>query len=87
MLSGVEDRLLLLVNNARELVDCGFYSDGAGRHHRARNGDPPSLVEEICGHPEFPIVAEVKLASPTAGRLGAHLAEELVDDYHLGGAA
>lgn len=87
MLSGVEDRLALLVSNAQELVDCGFYSQLAGRHHRMSSGDVPSLVATIRQHPEFPIVAEVKLASPTAGRLGAHVAEELVDDYQQGGAA
>jgi indole-3-glycerol phosphate synthase len=87
MLSGMEDRLSLLVSNAQELLDCGFYSERAGRHHRMSNGDVPSLVQTIRRHPEFPIVAEVKLASPTAGRLGAHLAEQLIEDYQQGGAA
>ncbi len=86
MLSGVEDRLSLLVRNAQELVDCGFYS---GREHmnRCAGAAPSSLVRAIEEHESFPIVAEVKLASPTAGRLGTHLAEELIDDYRQGGAA
>lgn len=86
MLSGVEDRLSHLVSNARELVDCGFYAHGArraGGTDRAR----PSLADALRDSPHFPIVAEVKLASPTAGRLGAHVASELIEDYRLGGAA
>lgn len=86
MLSGVEDRLSLLVSNARELVDCGFYSRASGRS--VPEGTPrASLTGALSASESFPIVAEVKLASPTAGRLGAHLAEELIDDYLLGGAA
>jgi indole-3-glycerol phosphate synthase len=86
MLSGVEDRLSLLVRNARELVDSGFYHGSVGRM-RTGAFDPPSLVDALTKGVYFPIVAEVKLASPTAGRLGAHLAEELIDDYRQGGAA
>jgi indole-3-glycerol phosphate synthase len=87
MLSGVEDRLSLLVRNARELVDCGFYADGAARHCRGDGCGRPSLAAALRGSADFPIVAEVKLASPTAGRLGAHVAEELIEDYRSGGAA
>ncbi|HUT26619.1 MAG TPA: indole-3-glycerol-phosphate synthase [Methanomassiliicoccales archaeon] len=87
MLRGVEDRLSLLVRNARELVDCGFYSHRSTRYGRDQNCIRPSLVKEVKDRPNFPIVAEVKLASPTAGRLGTHLAEELIDDYRQGGAA
>lgn len=87
MLSGVEDRLSLLVDNARELVDCGFYSDRAAGLPDAAPGGRTSLVGTIRDHPDYPIIAEVKLASPTAGRLGAHMAEELVEDYRQGGAA
>lgn len=86
MLSGEENGLALMVRNARELVECGYYSvlaDGdAGGGGRERG----SLVESMRASAEFPIVAEVKLASPTAGRLAAHLAEELIDDYIQGGA-
>lgn len=87
MLSGVEDRLSLLVDNARELVDCGFYSERAAGLPDAPRGKRASLVGTIKDRPDFPIIAEVKLASPTAGRLGAHVAEELVEDYRQGGAA
>ena len=87
MLSGVEDRLLLLVRNARELVDCGFYSNGNGRHPKDIAAAGASLADALRSSGTFPIIAEVKLASPTAGRLGAHVAEELIDDYLCGGAA
>lgn len=86
MLSGVEDRLSLLARNARELVDCGFYSNGT-KHLRDGNAGRASLVNALHVSETFPIVAEVKLASPTAGRLGAHVAEELIGDYLSGGAA
>jgi len=87
MLSGVEDRLSLLVGNARELVDCGFYSNGTAKPFREGVAGKASLVNALGTSETFPIVAEVKLASPTAGRLGAHVAEELIDDYIIGGAA
>lgn len=86
MLSGVEDRLSLLVRNAQELVDCGFYSDGAVKYARGMAPERPSMAESLRTPESFPIVAEVKLASPTAGRLGPHVAEELIEDYRLGGA-
>lgn len=87
MLSGVEDRLSLLVRNARELVDCGFYSNGSSRRPHDGNAGQASLAGALRSSDTFPIIAEVKLASPTAGRLGAHVAEELIDDYISGGAA
>lgn len=87
MLNGVEDRLSLLVRNARELVDCGFYSNGAVKRSRDGTAGGASLADALRASLTFPIIAEVKLASPTAGRLGAHIAEELIDDYQLGGAA
>jgi len=86
MLSGVEDRLSLLISNARELVDCGFYSNWNG-HLRGGPEGRASLMGALRSSENFPIIAEVKLASPTAGRLGAHMAEELIGDYLLGGAA
>jgi len=87
MLSGVEDGLSLLVSNARDLVGCGFYSDPATRSGRSADDTAPSLTLALGEHPSFPILAEVKLASPTAGRLGPHLAQELIDEYARGGAA
>ncbi len=85
MLSGVEDRLSLLVRNARELVDCGFYS--ISEASPGGQGPRPSLVSALGANEIFPVVAEVKLASPVAGRLGTHVAEELIEDYRSGGAA
>ncbi|MCX6650949.1 MAG: indole-3-glycerol-phosphate synthase [Methanomassiliicoccales archaeon] len=87
MLSDVEDRLSLLVSNAQELVGCGFYSDPAVRPGGSPGAGPASLTKVVREHPSFPILAEIKLASPTAGRLGPHLAQELIDDYCQGGAA
>ncbi len=86
MFSGVEDRLSLLVRNAQELVDCGFYTNGT-KHLRDATAGRPSLMGALRSSENFPIIAEVKLASPTAGRLGAHMAEELIGDYLSGGAA
>jgi len=86
-LSGVEDRLSLLVRNAEELVDCGYYAKGNARQARGATGRRASLVGALSSMDPFPIIAEVKLASPTAGRLGAHVAEELIEDFSCGGAA
>ena len=83
MLSGPEDRLASLVANARELVECGYYSDTRASGKRER----PSMAAALRDPSDYPIVAEVKLASPTGGRLSAHLAEELIEDFRLGGAA
>jgi len=83
MLSGAEDRLASLVANAMELVECGYYSDTRASGKRER----PSMAAALRDPSDYPIVAEVKLASPTGGRLSAHLAEELIEDFRLGGAA
>lgn len=87
MLNGVEDRLSFLVQNARDLVDCGYYSRGTDRCAKGAGNGRRLLSGSLLSSAEFPIVAEVKLASPAVGRLSVHMAEELIEDYRLGGAA
>jgi indole-3-glycerol phosphate synthase len=69
-----------LVSDARARVLAGYYEVAA------ETGDRPSLRSALFT-PGFAVIAEVKLASPTTGRLSAHAVEKLIDDYMLGGAA
>jgi indole-3-glycerol phosphate synthase len=76
----MEDRLTKLVDNAFRLVSSGHYSLGI-------SSPGPSLVRSLCSSEKFPVIAEVKLASPSAGQISRHRPEELVDSYRKAGAA
>jgi indole-3-glycerol phosphate synthase len=75
------DKLTELVMNAEALVSSGYYGHGARRYEGAR------LSRTLAAHPTFPVIAEVKLASPSLGRLSPHGPRKLIDDYVRGGAA
>lgn len=76
-----EEVLRDLVAGAGALLAAGYY-DGLG------DGAPgPSLVRALERHPVFPIIAEVKLASPSRGVLSPRPPEALIDAYVRGGAA
>lgn len=75
------DVLRELIANTRTLLSAGYYED-------ADSGTPgPSLVRALRRHPLFPIIAEVKLASPSHATLSPHGPSELIDAYVRGGAA
>jgi len=75
------DILRELVAGTRALLAAGYY-DQQG------DGAPgPSLVRALERHPYFPIIAEVKLASPSRGVIANHAPEALIDAYVKGGAA
>jgi indole-3-glycerol phosphate synthase len=78
------DVLQELLQNAEKLVKSGYYKDGAFPASRNR---PPSLVQALRAHTNFPIIAEVKLSSPLRRGLSGHAAAELIRHYVEGGAA
>lgn len=75
------DHLRQLVENARGLVAGGYY---------AAEGDlspGPSLLRALHSSTTFPVIAEVKLSSPSRGDLSPHPPQRLVRDYLGAGAA
>lgn len=78
------DVLSELVQNAERLIKAGYYKDGVLPISRRR---PISLVRALRDHPNFPIIAEVKLSSPFRRGLSGHAAAELIRNYVEGGAA
>jgi indole-3-glycerol phosphate synthase len=80
----MRDVLRELVRNARELVASGYYDAVEGS---TRAEPAPSLVRALRRHPTFPIIAEVKLASPGRPSLSLHPPKDLVRCYREGGAA
>lgn len=77
----MRDALMELVRNAQELVSDGYYGEGAPRY------EGPSFSHALLSHGTFPIIAEVKLASPSKGPLSPHAPRRLITDYVRGGAA
>ncbi len=75
------DELEALVKNAERLVASGYYG---GRGQRSPGG---RLSEALRAPGAFPIIAEVKLASPSRGKLSVHTPERLIADYISAGAA
>ncbi len=71
-----------LVSNARRLVKDGYYDQLP--HDRIQ---APPLAASLLSSKRFPLVAEVKLASPSWGRISAHSARDLVKYYVEGGAS
>ncbi|MBI0584264.1 MAG: indole-3-glycerol-phosphate synthase [Methanomassiliicoccus sp.] len=75
------DLLTNLVRNAERLSAAGHYDvEGAPR-------PGPGLSAALTRHHAFPIIAEVKLASPSKGKLTAHRPDALIDSYVESGAA
>jgi indole-3-glycerol phosphate synthase len=77
----MQDKLSELIVNAEALVSSGYYGQGA-RHYEGA-----SLSRSLTTHATFPVIAEIKLASPSMGRLSTHGPRKLIDDYVRGGAA
>ena len=75
------DRLMELIRNAETLVSTGYYGKRSGRYEGLR------FSRALMDHPTFPIIAEVKFASPSMGVLGPHAPLRLISDYVQGGAA
>lgn len=75
------DHLKQLVENARSLVAGGYYGIPGSR------SPGPSLAKALRSSPTFPIIAEVKLSSPSLGDISAHAPQRLVHDYTSAGAA
>ncbi|MDD1770593.1 MAG: indole-3-glycerol-phosphate synthase [Methanomassiliicoccales archaeon] len=77
------DILRMLVRNAHDLVQAGYYDRGGQSCSR----EAPSFAAALDAHPSFPLIAEVKVASPTRKRISAHAPTDLIRLYKEGGAA
>ncbi|WP_019176710.1 indole-3-glycerol-phosphate synthase [Methanomassiliicoccus luminyensis] len=75
------DHLEQLVENARGLAAGGYY-DFVGP-----SSPGPSLSRALRSSASFPIIAEVKLSSPSQGDISSHSPRKLVRDYMGAGAA
>lgn len=74
------NHLKQLVENARGLVASGYY----GVPGELSPG--PSLRDALRSSTAFPIIAEVKLSSPSRGHISSHPPQKLVRDYVRAGA-
>lgn len=81
---GTFDQLGKMVKGAHELVLSGYYDSQPTL-------EPPAerwgLSMGIDRHPFFPIIAELKVASPSNSVISPHSVIKLVNDYVKGGAA
>jgi indole-3-glycerol phosphate synthase len=75
--------LEMLVSNAERLVSSGYYEVPSVQISRRRK---PSMQRAIMESPSFPIIAEVKMASPGRLIISQHPPEDLIDLYRQGGA-
>lgn len=75
------DILVEMVRRAEVTVASGYYDV----EPEAKRGRP--LTAAMALFPTFPVIAEVKTASPSRGRLSTHSAEELIESYVAGRAA
>ena len=85
MQSGLGDTLnmlQMLVANAEALVSSGYY-DMPPTHHQGRR---PSFKGALTESPSFPIIAEVKMASPGRPIISLHSPGDLIALYSKGGA-
>jgi indole-3-glycerol phosphate synthase len=76
----MEDHLVSMIVGAQRQANAGYYVTGS-------RSPGPGLREALDRHPSFPIIAEIKMASPSAGTLSSHSPEELVEAYSAGSAA
>jgi indole-3-glycerol phosphate synthase len=79
-----EDTLEKLVRNAELLLASNYY-DVATASSFMRS-TRRSFAGALASSPNFPIVAELKLASPSNGNISSHRPEELIERYLKGGA-
>jgi indole-3-glycerol phosphate synthase len=79
-----EDTLQRLVRNAELLLASNYYDTGTA----APSVRPVrrSLSRSLHCANDFPIIAEVKMASPSNGNISSHGPESLMADYLRGGA-
>jgi hypothetical protein len=75
------DFLEQLVQDAERTVSSGYYDVPLA------SSRGPRLSSVLQRGSNFPIIAEVKIASPSRGRLSSHAPGELIDGYVSGGAA
>ncbi|GEM_PF-540339 len=86
MFDGGGDALSLLLDNAKALLDEGYY-DNPGTTRAEGLFKPPSMVAALERHPSMPVIAEVKKGSPSDGKFSTHGSQGLISEYVRGGAA
>jgi indole-3-glycerol phosphate synthase len=79
------DTLERLVRNAELLLDSNYYDLAAAS--RNVGSTRRSLVKALSGSTDYPIVAEVKMASPSNDNISIHDPEVLISKYLNGGAS
>jgi indole-3-glycerol phosphate synthase len=77
------DFLKVQINKTRELVAAGYYST----RPRMAMPERPELTYGIRMSHDFPIITEVKVATPQNGVISSRGARDLIEDYISGGAA
>jgi indole-3-glycerol phosphate synthase len=79
-----DDILQMLVRNAEQLLATDYYDTVASDQNvRPRR----SLVKALCSSINYPIVAEVKMASPSNDEISNHDPDVLISKYIKGGAS
>ena len=79
-----EDTLERLVRNAELLLASNYYDiEAATTYVRPKRR---SLAKALTSSEQFPIIAEVKMASPSNASISRHDPEELISQYLNGGA-
>lgn len=76
----MHDVLDRLVGNARSLVASSYYRT------KGREAEGVPLSRALRSAASFPVIAEVKLSSPSAGRITSQAPAALIDAYVRGGA-
>lgn len=69
------------IRSAENLVSRGYYDIGG------EISPGVGLTVPLEVHPLFPVIAEVKMSSPSAGAVSRFPAEKLIECYQAGGAA
>lgn len=80
-----EDTLEKLIRNAELLLASNYYDIAAASPYT--RSKRRSLARALTGSKDYPIVAEVKLASPSNHNISLHDPEVLISQYLSGGAA
>jgi len=75
------------VNTLEELASLSWERVANGAYAKASGAAGPSLKAALESSVRFPVIAEVKLASPSLGRISDHSPQRLASDYVAAGAA
>ncbi|MGZ4912610.1 MAG: indole-3-glycerol-phosphate synthase [Halobacteriota archaeon] len=78
----------ILCRGARNTVAMGYYSNFTGDDQRVNTAPARRLSESIASCVHFPLIAEIKVASPSMGALRSHVdGGAIAEHMEAGGAA